>query len=288
VTEDFDFDYEEDNLGPVPESGLKLFYYNLKIMKKLQSEATKTWKCFLNGQFDDNSKFVKILKSRIGAIDQIDNNGNLTSNVILLELARTKNYKKAYEAWENIVLPLGDTNHEVDMYKAAALFELDRKLEALKIVICFDDNQEKDLMTIIEDFQSGKSFAFNWAKSCKQTLELTADRKLLEVIVNDKDKYVRSAVAQNQNTPVALLEVLAKDKNEEVRSAVAQNQNTPVAVLEVLAKDKHVSVRGSIVKNQNTPNRILEDLEKDKKVSQFFSEQKEMSDYLRSVFRGSD
>ena len=264
----------------------------LKLVWHFSFTASKAWKRFKEDDCQDNSKFIKIIESSVGGSDLIMNKGNLSSNIILLELARNKNYEVAFDAWNDIPNPLelGDEpNREIEMYMAAALCEIGKKTEALKITIDFKSQDTKDLTEqVVKYFESGKGFALSWAKSCKQALELTADTKLLEGLVIDKDESVRSQVAENYNTPVELLEVLAKDNDEEVRSAVAENQNTPVELLEVLVKDKQVGVRGSVAKNKNTPKWVLEDLAKDKEVSQYLSEQTEMADYLRSVFRGSE
>jgi len=238
----------------------------LKLVWYFSFTASKAWKRFKEDKCKDNSNFIKLIESPVGANDVIMNKGNLTSNVILLELARTKNYKVAFDAWDDIINPWDisdEPNREIEMYMAAALCEIGKKMEALKITIDFKSQDIQDLSEqVIKYFETGKGFALSWAKSCKQSLELTADTKLLEGLINDKDKSVRSAVAENQNTPVALLEDLARDK--------------------------HVRVRGSVAENQNTPVALLEDLAKDKEVSQYLSEQEEMADWLRSVFRSSD
>ena len=95
----------------------------------------------------------------------------------------------------------------------------------------------------------------------------------LEKLAEDEDYYVRSAVAENTNTPASLLDKLADDEEEYVRSAVTRNKNTPAAVLEKegrkkcwgksLAEDKSVDVRSNVAENPNTPIPLLEILAED-------------------------
>ena len=71
---------------------------------------------------------------------------------------------------------------------------------------------------------------------------------------------IRTAVAQNPNTPRATLTVLASDTRPLTRVRVAANRNTPTSVLRQLAEDSNIHVRIVIARNPNTPAGILDAL----------------------------
>ena len=55
----------------------------------------------------------------------------------------------------------------------------------------------------------------------------TKDISILAKLSDDKDVYVRNAVAKNPSTPDYILEKLSDDKDEWVRKVLANNPNTP-------------------------------------------------------------
>ncbi len=86
---------------------------------------------------------------------------------------------------------------------------------------------------------------------------------LLILLATDDHWDVRSAVAQNAQTPAAVLTVLATDDHWDVRSAVAKNAQTPAAVLATLATDASWEVRSAVAKNAQTPAAVLATLATD-------------------------
>ena len=79
---------------------------------------------------------------------------------------------------------------------------------------------------------------------------------VLNWLANDKEYYVRRAVAENPNTSTETLERLANDKYWTVRCWVAYNPNTPQETLERLANDRDWYVRSYVAGNHNTPQYI--------------------------------
>ena len=126
--------------------------------------STITWSRFLRDQCNDNSK-SKNLVEQFGPIDHTEFT-NAVSNINLLELARTKNYQQALDAWTQ----MGSSNCEIKLYIAASLFETGRKEEALKITGSFSPLDREEMLEIVNTFASGKGFSTIWAQSCRTVL----------------------------------------------------------------------------------------------------------------------
>ena len=87
--------------------------------------------------------------------------------------------------------------------------------------------------------------------------------EILEELAENKDSYVRSAVARNPNTPPEALKKLAEDENEYIRGRIAENPSTPAEAFMKLAEDEDWSVKGAVAMNPNTPSEILMKLAED-------------------------
>ena len=72
-----------------------------------------------------------------------------------------------------------------------------------------------------------------------------------EVLSNNKDPYVRSAVARNSKTPASVLKKLSEDEDWYVRYCVAQNLNTANIILEKLSRDEVEIIRKSAAQNSS-------------------------------------
>jgi hypothetical protein len=90
----------------------------------------------------------------------------------------------------------------------------------------------------------------------------TPPETLME-LAKDNDYNVREGVGRNDNTPPETLMELAKDNAENVRKIVGRNDNTPPETLMELAKDNDYNVREAVAKNYNAPPEILIELAKD-------------------------
>jgi len=119
-----------------------------------------------------------------------------------------------------------------------------------------------------EDWNVRTSVAENPSISKNFLLEILDESKKLK---RNRSRYV-SAIAGNRKTPVDVLVVLAKDKDKWVRTVVAENTNTPQETLRVLAlerlpKGKYITetnVRAAVAGNPLCPVDLLESLAKDK------------------------
>ena len=80
------------------------------------------------------------------------------------------------------------------------------------------------------------------------------------VDISNEDRYVKSEVARNPNTPVELLRTLSTDSDEIVRRMVASNPATPPDTLRQLASDNEWPVLYEVAMNSNTPSDVLTDL----------------------------
>ena len=91
-------------------------------------------------------------------------------------------------------------------------------------------------------------------------LKNNASPEILEKLAEDKEKWVRFAVAMNPNTPAEAFMKLAEDKDDDVRWKVAYNPNTPIDILRKLADDEYGYVRIEVADHPNTPADILKKL----------------------------
>jgi tetratricopeptide (TPR) repeat protein len=127
--------------------------------------STLTWKRFLNSQCQDNSKFKQVI-DKFGPSDE-KQFINFTSNVILLELAKSKNYQEALDSWLKII----DPNHEVQLYIAASLLNLGREDDSKKIINNFSILEKWNQLETIKTFEAAKGFALEWAAKCRAVLK---------------------------------------------------------------------------------------------------------------------
>ena len=74
---------------------------------------------------------------------------------------------------------------------------------------------------------------------------------------------MRCWVAQNKTVPLAVLEVLADDPEEDVRTAVAMKNKLTTELFTKLAADSREGVRARIAYNRNTPTEVLLSLSTD-------------------------
>ena len=126
--------------------------------------STITWNRFLNDQCQDNSKFIRVI-NKFGPSDE-KQFINFTSNVILLELAKSKNYQDALDSWLKII----DPNHEVQLYIAASLLNLGREDDSKKIINNFSILEKWNQLETIKTFEAAKGFALEWAAKCRAVL----------------------------------------------------------------------------------------------------------------------
>ena len=70
----------------------------------------------------------------------------------------------------------------------------------------------------------------------------THSSELLELLQYDPDWQVRTALAENLNTPVEVLNALANDSDWTVRMVVARHPNLPKDTLDKLASDEDSDV----------------------------------------------
>jgi hypothetical protein len=127
--------------------------------------STITWNRFLNDQCQDNSKFIRVI-DKFGPSDE-KQFINFTSNVILLELAKSKNYQEALDSWLKII----DPNHEVQLYIAASLLNLGREDDSKKIINNFSILEKWNQLETIKTFEAAKGFALEWAAKCRAVLK---------------------------------------------------------------------------------------------------------------------
>jgi hypothetical protein len=126
--------------------------------------STLTWNRFLNDQCKDNSIFKQVI-DKFGPSDE-KQFINFTSNVILLELGKSRNYQEALDSWLKII----DPNHEVQLYIAASLLVLGRKDDSKEIINNFSILEKWNQLETIKTFESAKGFAHEWAKKCRLVL----------------------------------------------------------------------------------------------------------------------
>lgn len=126
--------------------------------------STITWNRFLNNQCQDNSKFKQVI-DKFGPSDE-KQFINFTSNVILLELAKSRNYQEALDSW----LKISDPNHEIKLYIASCLLFLGRKDDSKGIINNFSILEKWNQLETIKTFDSGKGFVIEWATSCRAAI----------------------------------------------------------------------------------------------------------------------
>jgi tetratricopeptide (TPR) repeat protein len=128
--------------------------------------STITWNRFLNDQCKDNSIFKQVI-DKFGPSDEMQFI-NFTSNVILLELAKSRNYQEALDSWLKII----DPNHEVQLYIAASLLNLGREDESKRIINNFSILEKWNQLETIKTFEAAKGFALEWAKKCRAAISI--------------------------------------------------------------------------------------------------------------------
>ena len=128
--------------------------------------STLTWNRFLNDQCQDNSKFIQVI-DKFGPSDE-KQFINFTSNTILLELAKSRNYQEALDSWLKII----DPNHEVQLYIAASLLNLGREDDSKGIINKFSILEKWNQLETIKTFEAAKGFALDWAKSCRAAINI--------------------------------------------------------------------------------------------------------------------
>lgn len=91
------------------------------------------------------------------------------------------------------------------------------------------------------------------------------DEAPLDVWLEVIDKYpdYREWVAHNKTVPIEILEILADDPDDQVRSAVACKNKLTAELQLKLAHDPHESVRLHIAYNKNVRKSVLELLQND-------------------------
>jgi len=91
----------------------------------------------------------------------------------------------------------------------------------------------------------------------------TARRTTCAYTLLANESEVRSAVAGNAATPVAVLLRLSRDESDGVRAAAAGNRRMPHGVLKELASASSFRVRASVAQNLSAPRRVLNRLRQD-------------------------
>ena len=76
-------------------------------------------------------------------------------------------------------------------------------------------------------------------------------------------EYVRTDVANNQNTPEMALKNLAVDSTEKIRDLIANKPNATGIILDILAEDVSVTIRRSVAKHPNSTEFSLNKLAAD-------------------------
>jgi hypothetical protein len=128
--------------------------------------STLTWNRFLNDQCQDNSKFIQVI-DKFGPSDE-KQFINFTSNVILLELTKSRNYQDALDSWLKII----DPNHEVQLYIAASLLNLGREDDSNRIIKNFSILEKWNQLETIKTFEAAKGFALEWAAKCRAAISI--------------------------------------------------------------------------------------------------------------------
>jgi thioredoxin-like negative regulator of GroEL len=128
--------------------------------------STITWNRFLNDQCKDNSIFKQII-DKFGPSDEMQFI-NFTSNIILLELAKSRNYQEALDSW----LKISNPNHEVQLYIATSLLALEREDDSKKIISNFSILEKWKQLETIKTLESAEGFALEWAAKCKDVMSM--------------------------------------------------------------------------------------------------------------------
>jgi hypothetical protein len=111
-----------------------------------------------------------------------------------------------------------------------------------------NQNDLSILSTLLFEEQAlGKKilFPFDWASAKPLSL------KFQEKLVNDEDRGVRDAIAQNPNLDSKFHEKLVNDKDWDVRRAIAKNPNLDSKFHEKLVNDEDRGVRRAMENNPN-------------------------------------
>jgi len=126
--------------------------------------SSLSWYRFLEGNNENNSKFQNLV-TKYGPMDEYQYY-NFASNIILLELAKSKNYDQALNSWLKIPNPI----KEVKMYMAAALNSLNRFEQSKYIIKEFSIIEKWLQIEIIDALEKGQNFALDWAKICRAVI----------------------------------------------------------------------------------------------------------------------
>ena len=126
--------------------------------------SSLSWFRFLEGNYENNSKFQNLV-TKYGPMDEYQYY-NFASNIILLELAKSKNYDQALNSWLKIPNPI----KEVKMYMAAALNSLNRFEQSKYIIKEFSIIEKWLQIEIIDALEKGQNFALDWAKICRAVI----------------------------------------------------------------------------------------------------------------------
>jgi 3-methyladenine DNA glycosylase AlkC len=80
----------------------------------------------------------------------------------------------------------------------------------------------------------------------------------LKKLSKDKDRYVRSIVISNPNTPKdVVLEIYRLDKSTTIKTKLAANASVPAEILNGLASSNTWTVEWALINNLSTPSEAL-------------------------------
>ncbi len=111
-----------------------------------------------------------------------------------------------------------------------------------------DEASEQVWLEVIERFPDLR----DWVAHNK-----TVPLSVLELLSNDKDARVRSAVAAKRKLSAALRQKLAQDHDASVRARIAYNAKCELEILKVLATDQEEFVRDAAISKLHARASVL-------------------------------
>jgi hypothetical protein len=97
-----------------------------------------------------------------------------------------------------------------------------------------------------------------------QTFQYNPSDRVLLMLANSENHFIKQQVARYKKTPIEVLMVLANDNSFVVKQLIATNINASVEILEKFANDNDKHVRAAVVSNEKCPVEIFNKLANDK------------------------
>ena len=236
----------DDFTGKSKEKEKRKYYQ--KVARKLKKQYNK-----LSKRYRELSvKSKKEIKSLVG------------------ELAAGEVYKDsqrlAIRLQNNLILLMQELDTRLSLEKLSDFREIVLTVNNILVAL----NEE---LLIIDDyiaFKLNQAVEYMIELDCEMTEEQIKLVKKISIpiameLANNKNYFIREAVAKNQETPDYILKNLAEDKEVCVRAAVAGNPSTSSSLLKKLANDQRSIVRASLITHSKTSTSILKKLLGDKR-----------------------